>query len=302
MAHSPTGSRASDSDRTVLLKAFPTELEAQAAAQALLAAGIPHLIAADNCGGAFPSLEIYRGIEVRVQLRDLERAKEILADFEAEKPEVDAETAERAGATPGAPAEAGSVPRAWSAGQKAWLWFLAGLGLGVAITTAILLDSDTGSPGSHTGTTERDLDGDGRTDEWVYWVRDHYERMERDRNSDGKVDQWYYYQGDVHSRYEEDANFDGKADLWLEFLHDLPATSRVDTDFNGQADVTYHFSRGVTFRADWADQDSGKLWKRASFRNGYIFEELIDTDRNGAFDTKVTYDAFANPIQTVKLE
>jgi antitoxin component YwqK of YwqJK toxin-antitoxin module len=349
-------------------------LEAQAAAQALLAAGVPYLIAADNCGGAFPALEIYRGIQLRVRHRDLQRAQEILTDFEAEKPEVDAETAERAAATPSAFAEPGSGPAGWSAGQKARLWFLAGLGLGVAITTAILIDGDTSSRSSYTGVTEDDADGDGKTDRWVHYRRgqvqrdetDHNydgkpdtwyfledgkvvryeadfnfdgkvdawakysdgrvarsstdrdfdgqpdrwtyyrdgvaEREEWDRNGDGKPDAWSYFSAGMTARHEEDQNFDGRVDLWLECLHDLPATSRVDTDFNGQPDVTYHFSRGVTFRADWVDQHSGKLWKRASFRNGYILEELIDTDRDGTFDTKITYDAFENPIQTVKLE
>jgi hypothetical protein len=277
-------------------------LEAQAAGQALLAAGIPYLIAADNCGGAFPALEIYRGIQVLVRARDLERAREIVADFEAEKPEVDAETAERAGAALSAPAEAGTIPTGWSAGQKARLWFLAGLGLGVAITTAILIDSHTGSQDSDTGVTEDDTDGDGKTDRWSRYRGGQLERDETDDNFDGKPDTCLFLVDDKVVRREADSNFDGKVDIWTRYVEGRPATTQADTDFNGRPDVTYRHSAGVTVSADWVDQDSGKLWKRASFRNGYLQEELIDTDRDGTFDTKITYDAFENPIRTVKVE
>jgi hypothetical protein len=50
------------------------------------------------------------------------------------------------------------------------------------------------------------------------------------------------------------------------------------------------------------DQDSGKLWKRDVYRNGYLHESLIDTDRDGKFDTMITYDSFENPGEPVKLE
>ena len=291
-----------DSDRPVVLKAFPTELAAQAVAQALLAAGIPYLIAADNCGGAFPPLEIYRGIQVLVRTRDLDRARGILADFEAEKPEVDAETAEQAGAALSALAERGSRSTGWSTSQKSWLWFLSGLGLGIAVTTALLIDSDVGAPDSYTGVTEDDTDGDGRTDRWSHYRRGRLERDETDDNFDGKPDTWFFFEEGKIVRYEADSNFDGKIDMWTRYSEGRPDCTRADTDFNGRPDVTYRHSAGVTVSADWVDQDSGKLWKRVSYRDGYVQEELIDTDRNSTFDTKIAYDAFENPIQTVKLE
>jgi hypothetical protein len=150
----------------VILRAFPTELEADAAAQALLAGGIPCLIAADNCGGAFPPLEIYRGIQVLVRTGDLDPAREILTDFEAEKPEVDAETAERTGAlTDVRGAATGVVPSGWSPSQKTWLGFLIGLGLGAAITAAVLGAADPASCDAYGGVMENDTDGEGAVDE-----------------------------------------------------------------------------------------------------------------------------------------
>jgi hypothetical protein len=239
-----------DSDRTVLLKAFPTEIEAQAAGQALLAAGVPYLIAADNCGGAFPGLEIYRGIQVRVQLRDLERARDILADFEAEKPEVDAETAEQSGATPSAPAVTGSAPTAGSASQKARLSFLAGLGIGIAIAIAVLIDSRTDSRSSYTGVSEFDTDGDGKTDHWIHYRGGQPERDEMDDNFDGKPDAWFFLENNEVVRYETDSNFDGKIDVWTRYAEGRPDTTQADTDFNGKPDVTYHHSAGLTVSGD----------------------------------------------------
>jgi hypothetical protein len=91
-------------------------------------------------------------------------------------------------------------------------------------------------------------------------------------------------------------------DRWFDYQSGQLTTEKADRDFDGRPDVTYFYLAGVPSTADWVDQDSGKLWKRASFRNGYLIEELIDTERDGTFDTKITYDAFGNPIQTVKLE
>lgn len=247
-------------------------------------------------------MEIYRGIQLRVRARDLERAREVLADFEAEKPEVDAETAEQAGATLGAPAEAGSAPTAWTADQKARLWFLAGLALGVAITTAILIDSGAGSPGSRTGVIEDDRDGDGKTDRWSHYRRGRLERDELDDNFDGKPDAWLFLESNKVVRYEADSDFDGKIDWWTRYAEGRPETTQADTDFNGRPDVTYHHVAGVTVSGDWVDQDSGKLWKRDVYRDGQLHQSLVDADRDGTFDTKITYDAFENQIEAVKLE
>ena len=375
LARSPAGPHAPDSDRTVLLKAFPTELEAQAAAQALLAAGVPYLIAADNCGGAFPALEIYRGIQVRVQLRDLESAKEVLADFEAEKPEVDDEMAERAATPETAISQGSPSPGWWVPDAKAVIWLIIGVCVGMMPLAFQARNRSRGADWEHySGAREEDTDRDGKADRWWYYVDgqcqtaaednnydgkpdewffyeggtyrryekdvnfdgkadvwsdyapgrivktrmdtdfdgrpdrwSYYrsgvaEREELDRNGDGKPDEWIFYEGGTYGRYEKDVNFDGKVDEWCDYRGGQLTTRKADTDFDGRPDVTYFYLAGLVSTADWADQDSGKLWKRASFRNGYIFEELIDTDRAGAFDTKITYDAFENPIRTVKVK
>jgi hypothetical protein len=287
----------------VILRAFSTELEAQAAAQMLLAAGIPNLVAADNCGGAFPPLEIYRGVQILVRAADLERACVALADFEAEQPEVDAETAERAGTVPGAEdGVAGGAPGEWSSVQKTWLGFLIGLGLGAALTSAILNRDDARSGSTYTGVVEDDTDGDGKTDRWTQYRRGRLERDEVDRNYDGKPDAWSYFSGGRIARSEEDQNFDGKVDTWTHYSEGRPATSNADTDFSGRPDVLYFHRAGEVFRADWIDQDSGELWKRDGYRHGYLHESLLDTDRDGVFDRKITYDAFEQPIRTETIQ
>jgi len=286
-----------DSDRPVLLKAFPDEFAAQAAAQALLASGLPSSLGADNCGGAYSGLDASKGFQLFVRANDLERARELLVDFEAEKPEVDAETAEQA-----RPELDPATATTWTPSQKARLWFLVGLGLGIAITTAILIDSGASSQSSYTGVTEDDTDGDGKTDRWSHYRGGQLERDEMDDNFDGMPDSCFVLKDNRVVRREADSNFDGKIDIWTRYFEGRPDTTRADTDFNGRPDVTHRHSAGVTVSADWVDQDSGKLWKRDAYRNGYLRESLIDTDRDGTFDTKITYDAFENPVRTAKLE
>ena len=57
---------------------FDTETEAELARSTLEAAGIRATIAADDVGGALPSLDITSGIRVMVMPDDEARAREVL--------------------------------------------------------------------------------------------------------------------------------------------------------------------------------------------------------------------------------
>ena len=66
----------------VLLKTFPSEIEAELFKSILEGEGIPALLVKDDCGGSYPELQWARGVRLLVRREDLERARRCLGSSE----------------------------------------------------------------------------------------------------------------------------------------------------------------------------------------------------------------------------
>jgi hypothetical protein len=65
-------------EKMVKIVTFPNELEAQLAQATLSAAGIESVLKFEDAGGMFPSLENSDGVELLVDMEDMEEATNLL--------------------------------------------------------------------------------------------------------------------------------------------------------------------------------------------------------------------------------
>lgn len=68
-------------DDAVVVESFPTRLEAELAAGVLEAEGIPAQVMADDAGGAYPPLQVVRGVRLVVSKEDAARARSLLGEW-----------------------------------------------------------------------------------------------------------------------------------------------------------------------------------------------------------------------------
>jgi len=61
-----------------------------------------------------------------------------------------------------------------------------------------------------------------------------------------------------------------------------------------------YYVNGLRQRVDWHPKDSPDIVRRELYENGVLKEELIDTDGDGIFDQKITYDPYGRPIEKTK--
>jgi hypothetical protein len=71
---------------------------------------------------------------------------------------------------------------------------------------------------------------------------------------------------------------------------------KVDTNFDGKADATVYVVNGLVHRWDWHPNESAIIERRELYEHDIKKEELVDTDGDGIFDLKITYDRFERPI------
>lgn len=69
-------------DDAVILKTFPSRMEAGIAAGLLESEGIEVMVLADDAGGAYPMLQFVRGVRLLVAPEDEAQAREILTAME----------------------------------------------------------------------------------------------------------------------------------------------------------------------------------------------------------------------------
>lgn len=123
----------------------------------------------------------------------------------------------------------------------------------------------------------------------------------RDLNYDGIFDVFETYDniGDVVSA-KGDYDFDGI--LETKDLYEFGLMKQVDTDIDadGHIDIRDIFEHGSRVRTLYFDAETQKLIK-VSHYNAYqiIFSEL-DTDKDGFFDTKYTYDQYEEIAKIIK--
>jgi hypothetical protein len=268
----------------VVLRTFSSLTAAESAAATLTAHGIQCWIKTDDCGGMLPSLTAPGGVRLLAGSLDVEAAKALLDSRPTAEEVVALDEAASATSPPD------SAPHV-----RLSLWQItAGIVVGILLCLLYQWTANLGIK-----TYRYDLDGDGKTDEVAVFQNGRCIEQSFDRNFDGLLDSWNYFDGALRRTVsKEDNNFDGVADLTWNYSNGLPVSSSMDTDFNGRPDVTTLFLYDLPKQTDWQPNSTNIVTRREFFRNGVLFEEWLDTNMDGLFDSTNQFDAFQNPLGT----
>lgn len=264
-------------DKTdVVVKTFSNEMDAKLAQLNLESMGIEAQIHKDDCGGAYPQLQVTGGVQLVVGINDVERAKTILDEIEAD------EVSDIKGL-------------ALSRKPLKWRLFFIGVFVGVCLVgiASMILNKDSSILD---GKFEFDNNADGKPDEFHHYENGSLINIHEDRNYNGTLDSWFYYESNRIARSESDDNFDGKIDGWATYVDRNNFEARYDTDFDGVPDGTEYFAKGLKQRVDWNSPDSGIIVRREIFKDGIKSEEYIDTNNDGNFDIKLRFNQFEQEV------
>ena len=145
-----------------------------------------------------------------------------------------------------------------------------------------------------------DLNKDSKTDVIHTYENGKLTKVVSDRNFDGKMDEWNFYENDIPTRGESDDNFDGEIDTWYIYKYGL--LNQVDIDLNSDEniDIVEFYKNGVLNRREWYNKDK-VLTKKENFERGLKKNTYQDTNADGKFDYKSTYNLFEDLIETEKL-
>lgn len=270
-----------NTDEAVVVRTYAGEMVANIAASRLGSEGVEAYIQKDDCGGAYPSLQMSGGVRLLVKAEDLEAAERILSAMEAESP----------GGSTAAEDQEQSRNRK---GVKSSPLLPIGLFL-LGLATGYFLSPELTYRSMYTGVVKKHRNPEGKPGTFYYYSDGQLIRAEEDRNYDGKMDVWYKYVSGEISSVTYDDNFDGRPDKWATAKDQFNYVEKVDTDYDGKPDVTVFYTNGLKQRRDWHPKDSPIIERRELYENGVLKETLADTDGDGIFDLRITYDRFERP-------
>lgn len=251
--------------------------------------GLQDLFAGGRLGTGFNP--IIGSIEIQVDEKDVEKAKELLkqiekSEFELLETDADYNHSERV-------EDSGAKRHTFKA-------LLIGVIIGVLVSVLGFMVYDYREK-HFSGVVKYDLNKDSKPDCFYYYENGVIVKVEQDRNFDGKIDLWYFYKdGDLHHGVS-DNNFDGIVDTWFNFKNGVLTQIEIDTNSDNKPEIIEYYTNGVLSEKVWIHESSRKIWKRALFESGVMREEYIDRDYDGTFDIKVIYDSSERPIKTHSL-
>jgi hypothetical protein len=137
---------------------------------------------------------------------------------------------------------------------------------------------------------------------------------ETDSNKDGKPDVFYYYQKGLPERIDQDRNFDGLRDYCetddnfdgifeMKILFKNNVINRMEYDLRNDKNplIVENYVNGVISDAEYYNELTDKVWKKAFYKNGIISEELIDQDGDGKYDLSMRYNKWGRLTETTHL-
>ena len=278
---------------SIILRTFAQEAPAQLALATLRTARIEAFVATDDCAGLYPHLSAVGPFRLVVSEVHQEAAEQVLADMEGKAAPLVGQLANKDSSQP---VESSKTP-----GPPSTIRSLGASVLGMLAGVLMVLGYQR-TQGTFSGTVQRDFNHDGRTDEWDTYLKGQITKVATDSNGDGQPDVWYYYEDGKMTRWEQDANFDGKVDVWGTCDdRALPSQSKEDLDFDGKPDVTHFFQFGLFKESHYIFPGSGLVWKKNFYTNGQLREVLLDRNRDGNFDEKISFDVYGVEVKKEKL-
>lgn len=228
-------------------------------------------------------------VQIQVDEKDEEEAREILKQMESELSEGDVKN------------KYAKEVKDTVAGKHTSKGLIKGIFIGIFISVAVFLLYDHRQK-HFSGVVEYDLNNDSKPDSFYHYENGELIKEEEDRNFDGKIDLWYFYKAGYLDRGESDDDFDGKVDTWYYFKNRQLIRIETDTNFDSKPEIISHFKNGIRTEEVWYHETSRVPWKKALFVNGLKQEEYIDQDYDGEFDIKIVYNSSERPIKIIQLK
>jgi len=145
-----------------------------------------------------------------------------------------------------------------------------------------------------------DFDGDGKTDETVFYSNGLPERVETDRNRDGKIDQIVYYEDGLTSTIERDDDFDGYREGKGAYRHNQLSSYTMDYDGDGEPEYRDRALFDVVQVQEWQDKQ-GRVIKRMRYVGSRLVDDQLDRDGDGVMDIERRYDPIGEITTTRSL-
>jgi len=248
--------------------------------------GLQDLFAGGRLGTGFNP--VIGPVEIQVDEKDVEKAKELLSQMEQGKFELpETDTVYNHGGKSEDSASKAHKPKG----------LLKGIIIGV-LASAIAFYLYDYKEKHFSGVREYDLNKDSRPDLFYSYKNGSIERVDEDRNYDGKIDSWGFYKDATVERGESDDDFDGRVDTRYYYKNGIVTRGETDTNFDNKAEIIEEYTHGVLSTKSWYDESSHILWKKAYFVGGIMREEYIDQDYDGTFKTKIIYGSSERPVKT----
>jgi hypothetical protein len=234
---------------------------------------------------------IIGSVQIQVDEKDVEKAKELLKQIEEsdfELLESDAEHNRPETLESGPPKKHSSKD------------LFKGIIIGVLISGIVFLVYDYRKK-HFSGVENYDLNKDSKPDLFYVYRDGVIDRIEEDRNFDGKIDRWDFFKDGNVDHGESDDYFDGIVDTLYYYKNGILSRVEIDTNSDKKPGIVEYYSNGVLYEKLWYDESSRNPWKRALFVGGIKKEEYIDQDYDGTFDIKINYDSSEHPVETRSL-
>jgi hypothetical protein len=274
---------------SIVLRTFDREAAAHEAVELLRTARIEAFIATDDCGGLYPPLNAGSPFRLVISEVHQDAAEQVLAESAGQMAPVKDLEPNIEPANPSITPNSSAFPSTTRV--------LAVFALGI-VTGMLALVGYQKSQRVFTGTVQRDFNYDGRTDGWETYQKGKLSKTAANRNGDEQPDAWYYFEDGVVTKWEEDWNFDGRIDFWAAFdSKGIISQSKLDSDFDGNPDVSFIYEFGLLKESHSILSESGLLWKKDFYTNGLLREVLLDRDRDGKFDERLSFNVFGVEVK-----
>ncbi len=118
------------------------------------------------------------------------------------------------------------------------------------------------------------------------------QKVDEDRNGDGKADIRTTFDDSNRPLLTlEDGNFDGRWDTRIEYENGIESKATSDLDHDGNFDSVMSYQQGMLVSELVTPGGVGNPLFRKVFKNGVLESRWEDTDRDGAWDQRIDFDA-----------
>lgn len=235
-------------------------------------------------------------VEIQVDKRDAERAKDILSLIE--KAQVEEDVPEPSEVYSSDCHSEEHEDNSTNKRQKV-KDLLKGVIVGVLVVSSIVFYLyPEYAQSNFSGVKEFDTNNDSKPDLFCTYKNGVLVSSTEDHNFDGKPDTWFAYRHNIVDQCRSDANFDGRPDIALYYRNGIITRVEIDTNLDDKPEIIEDYANGILSVKSWYNESSSFLWKKADFIDGIMREVQTDRDYDGKFDSRIIYDSSERPVKT----